>query len=192
MHTTTSTSTEVRAAASSLGAHEQPCSETIRVLYERHAQSVYGYLRKMVGRDEAEDLTQQVFLKLITQADRYEPRAGVPFSAWLLRVARNVGIDHLRSPRPAPTDSLRCVSEDAGETGVELSRCLRDALATLPPAQRDVLVLRHVAGLSAGEIAAMLGRSQNAIHVLHHRGRGTLKRELIRRRVAPSTLPRAA
>jgi RNA polymerase sigma-70 factor (ECF subfamily) len=166
--------------------------DPICLLYEQHARSVYRYLRGMVDQHEAEDLTQQVFLKLLTRLGSYEERPDVPFSAWLRRVAHNLAIDHLRARRPEPTDAPWLLSEVADELAPERSSSLREALAELPPVQRKVLVLRYIAGLSPGEIASELGRSEGAIHNLHHRGRGTLRRELIRRRVAPSTLARAA
>jgi RNA polymerase sigma-70 factor (ECF subfamily) len=69
----------------------------------------------------------------------------------------------------------------------ERSMCLREALATLPDDQRDVLVLRHLAGLTPGEIAERLGKTEGSIHGLHHRGRGAIKEELTRLEAAPAT-----
>src|SRR5215203_4102208 len=72
-------------------------AEALRFLYVRYADNVYGYVTSIVRDEhEAEDLTQQVFTKLITVLPRYEQRE-VPFSAWILRVARNVAVDHLRA-----------------------------------------------------------------------------------------------
>ena len=72
----------------------------MRVLYLRYSDNVYGYLRSIVRDDsEAEDLTQHVFMKLVTVIVKYNDR-GVPFSGWLLRLARNVALDHLRRRRP--------------------------------------------------------------------------------------------
>ena len=65
---------------------------------------------------------------------------------------------------------------------------LKDALATLPLAQREVLVLRHLAGLTPTEIATRTGKSEGSIHGLHHRGRRALWAELSRREAAPATL----
>jgi RNA polymerase sigma-70 factor (ECF subfamily) len=166
--------------------------DAVRFLYERHARSVYRYLRELVGRDDAEDLTQQVFLKLITQLGRYEPRSDVPFSAWLRRVAHNLAVDYLRSARTGPVETTRAVHASADEAGTERARCLLEALAELPPSQREVVMLRYLAGLTPGEIASALGRSQDSVNCLHHRARGTLKRELTRRGAAPVTLARAA
>ena len=76
--------------------------DAVRLLYIRYSDNVYGYVRSIVRDDkEAEDLTQQVFMKLITVIVKYKDR-GVPFSGWLLRLARNVALDHLRRRRPTP------------------------------------------------------------------------------------------
>lgn len=166
--------------------------DVVRFVYERYARSVYRYLRGMVGRDEAEDLTQQVFLKLITQLGRYEARSEVPFSAWLRRVAHNLAVDHLRSARPYPVDATTRVHTSADDGAGDRANSLFEALAQLPASQREVVMLRHLAGLSPGEIASALGRSEDSVHCLHHRARGRLKRELTRRGAAPQTLARAA
>ena len=73
--------------------------DAVRVLYLRYSDNVYGYVRSIVRDDrEAEDLTQHVFMKLVTVIVKYNDR-GVPFSGWLLRLARNVALDHLRRRR---------------------------------------------------------------------------------------------
>lgn len=154
-------------------------------LYLRFADNVYGYARSIVADDhEAEDIVQQVFARLITAVRSYEPR-GVPFSAWLLRITRNMAIDHTRRQRAIPTER-DALGEDARETDGTLALALRDSLAELPEGQREVVVLRHVAGLSHAEIASRLERSEQAVHALHHRGRRTLMAGLVRREVAPA------
>ena len=76
--------------------------DALRFLYLRYADNVYGYVCSIVRDEhEAEDVTQQIFAKLLTTLDRYEPRQ-VPFSAWILRVAHNAAIDHVRARRPVP------------------------------------------------------------------------------------------
>jgi len=159
----------------------------VRLLYVRYSDNVYGYVRSIV-RDEkdAEDLTQQVFMKLMTVIGKYND-CGVPFSGWLLRLARNVALDHLRRRRPLPTDDVSGVHNHSDERDDERARDFYAALAALPNEQRSVMVMRHVVGLSPPEIAAELGRSESSIHGLHHRGRLALKRELMRLGSAPST-----
>jgi RNA polymerase sigma-70 factor (ECF subfamily) len=149
----------------------------LRYLYVTYSHNIYGYVRSIVRDDhEAEDVTQHVFAKLMTTLHKYDDR-GVPFFAWLLRLARNVAIDHLRANRLTPTENV--LDPDAS-TGSDLgqSEAVRAALATLPEEQREVVVLRHVVGLTPGEIADRMGRSESSIHGLHHRGRRALQREL--------------
>src|SRR3712207_9287355 len=80
-----------------------------------------GYVRSIVRDEhEAEDITQHVFTKLLTVLPRYEQR-DVPFSAWILRVARNVALDHLRSRRPTPTEDPRPKTAPAADGTSERS-----------------------------------------------------------------------
>lgn len=167
--------------------------EAVRFLYMRYADNVYGYVRSIV-RDhyEAEDVTQQVFAKLMTAIAKYEPQA-VPFSAWILRVARNVAVDHVRQRRAVPCEEVRVLDgrDDEGHRE-ECSLSLREALQRLPDDQRQVVVLRHLVGLSPGEIAGQLGKTEPAIHGLHHRGRGALRTSLAERECAPAVRMKAA
>jgi RNA polymerase sigma-70 factor, ECF subfamily len=160
-------------------------SSAIHFLYVRFADDVCGYVKSIV-RDEhdAEDITQNVFAKLATAIQKYEPRQ-VPFAAWILRVSRNAALDHLRARRQIPFAEVR--KDDGGheEVGFERSQCLRDALLRLPAEQREVLVLRHLAGLTPVEIAKRLGKSEGSVHGLHHRGRGALKEALVEMHAAP-------
>ena len=161
--------------------------DAIRFLYVRYADNVYGYVRSIVrGDHEAEDVTQEVFLKLIGAIGKYERRS-VPFSAWLLRVARNVALDHIRRSRTTPCEEVRGADESSDGSVNERSRDLRDALEALPDEQRTVLVLRHVVGLTPGEIATRLGRTEASVHGLHHRGRRVLRAELADMELAPAT-----
>ena len=80
--------------------------DAIHFLYLRYKDNVYGYVLSIL-RDahEAEDVTQTVFMKLISAIHNYEPRQ-VPFTAWILRVAHNVAIDSLRQRRPVPCEEV--------------------------------------------------------------------------------------
>lgn len=162
--------------------------EALGFLYVRYADNVYGYVRSIVqDHHEAEDITQQVFAKLIHVIDKYEER-DVPFFAWVLRVARNVAVDHIRRQRLVPVEEVRTSDEGGGDpAGGGRMRDLTEALSKLPPAQREVLVLRHFAGLSPPEIAEHTGRSEGSIHGLHHRGRRALRADLQTRGAAPLT-----
>jgi RNA polymerase sigma-70 factor, ECF subfamily len=160
--------------------------EAIRFLYVSYSHNIYGYVRSIVRDDhEAEDITQHVFAKLITRIARYDDR-GVPFFAWLLRLARNVAIDHLRANRLTPTENVLDPDTSSGDD-VDRAETVRSALSTLPDEQREVVILRHVIGLTPGEIADHMGRTESSIHGLHHRGRRALQRELERLDSAPLT-----
>jgi RNA polymerase sigma-70 factor (ECF subfamily) len=160
--------------------------DAIRFLYVRYAHNIYGYVRSIVHDEhEAEDITQHVFAKLMTVLGKYDER-GVPFFAWLLRLAHNAAIDHLRARRATPAEEVFGADERDDGTSADRSHSLREALRALPDEQRSVVVLRHVVGLTPGEIASAMGRSESSIHGLHHRGRRTLQAELARRESAPS------
>ena len=153
--------------------------DALRFLYVSYSHNIYGYVRSIVRDDhEAEDVTQHVFAKLMTTLDKYDDR-GVPFFAWLLRLARNVAIDHLRANRLTPTENVIDPEFSSGGDA-DRAEIVRAALATLPAEQRKVVLLRHVVGLTPGEIADQMGRTEGSIHGLHHRGRRALQRELER------------
>jgi RNA polymerase sigma-70 factor (ECF subfamily) len=161
--------------------------EALGFLYARYADNVYGYVRSIVhDQHEAEDITQQVFAKLIHVIGKYEER-DVPFFAWILRVSRNVAVDHIRRQRMIPVEEVRAVDDvGGGPEDRERMHDLSEALALLPTDQREVLVLRHFAGLSPTEIAQRIGRTEGSVHGLHHRGRRALTAELSRRGAAPA------
>ncbi len=160
-------------------------SEGLHYLYVRYADDVLRYVTSFV-RDphEAEDITQNVFAKLITAIAKYEQRE-VPFDAWILRVARNAALDHLRARRAIPTEEVRLVDTGRAQTGLDRGRALRQALEALPEDQREVLVLRHVVGLSPVEIADTLDKTESSVHGLHHRGRRQLRASLAELGAAP-------
>jgi len=168
---------------------QQGDREALRYLYIRYADNVYSYVATILrDHHEAEDVTQQVFAKLIAVLDRYEDR-GTPFLSWLLRLARNAAIDQVRARRALPVaEPLEQASERSSGGDRDRLETLRSALSTLPEDQREIIVLRHLAGLAPAEIAARLHRTESAVHGLHHRGRRALRAELERQGAAPVTL----
>lgn len=170
-------------------------SDAFAFLYARFADNINGYVRSIVhDHHQAEDVTQHVFAKLFSAIGKYQER-DVPFFAWMLRVARNVAIDHLRQQRLIPVEEVRATEGFYGHEPAPAPGSgsdLIEALATLPKAQRDVLVMRHVVGLSPAEIAVHTGKTEGSIHGLHHRGRQALKAELVERQSAPATRPAVA
>jgi RNA polymerase sigma-70 factor, ECF subfamily len=162
--------------------------EALRYLYIRYADNVYGYVLSILRDEhEAEDVTQLVFAKLMTVLHKYEQRE-VPFASWLMRLSHNAAYDHLRRRLPTPVEEVRNPEDlfDVGPSGeVQL---VGQALAALPEDQRTVVVLRHLVGLTPGEIADRLGRTENSVHGLHHRGRRALQQELRHLECAPVTV----
>ncbi len=159
----------------------------LHFLYVRYADDVYGFVNSIVrDHHEAEDITQNVFAKLMRIIGKYEQRE-VPFSAWIIRVARNAALDHMRARRQIPFEEVRTTDEGHEQEGFDRFQCLRTALDRLPEDQREVLILRHIAGLTPPEIAAALGKTESSIHGLHHRGRGALQAALRELEAAPVT-----
>ena len=159
--------------------------EALHFLYVRYAADVLRYVRSFVGdHHEAEDITQNVFVKLMSVIGKYEPRE-VPFAAWIMRVARNAALDHLRARRMTPCENVRVQDDEHDQISHERGLDLRYALERLPEEQREVLVLRHIVGLSPVEIADVLGKTESSIHGLHHRGRLSLQSALKELGAAP-------
>jgi RNA polymerase sigma-70 factor (ECF subfamily) len=150
-------------------------ADGIHYLYVRYADDVRRYVATFVkDQYEAEDITHNVFAKLMTAITKYEEQS-VPFAAWILRVARNAALDFLRAKRMIPTDEVRLSDSQDADDGGEMGRDIKIALESLPDDQREVLVLRHIIGLSPMEIAGTLDKTESSIHGLHHRGRRALQ-----------------
>src|SRR5215469_1380923 len=140
-------------------------------LYRRYLARVYRYMRAHMGSDdEAADLTQQAFLKALDALPRYRPR-GTPFAAWLFQIARHVAADAHRRRRPtvawdALPEALHPLEEQEPEAAVlrmEALAQLAAVLARLNAPKRELLALRFAAGLTAPEIANVVGKSPDAV-----------------------------
>jgi RNA polymerase sigma-70 factor, ECF subfamily len=179
-----------RRVARAVARAKQGDSEALRYLYLQYSDNVYGYVASIVRDEhEAEDITQLVFAKLMSVLPKYEQRE-VPFTSWLLRLAHNAALDHLRRRLPTPAEEVVSPEVRANGSSTDDVHVVGQALAALPEDQRTVVVLRHVVGLTPGEIAERLGRSENSIHGLHHRGRRALQSQLRQLECAPATAPR--
>lgn len=167
---------------------QQGDKDALHHLYERYADNVFSYVRTILHDEhEAEDVTQHVFTKLLTRIDSYEERS-VPFAAWLLRIARNCAIDHVRSKRAICCEEVPAVDRPThDDVAADRRHAIEDALRSLSDGQRRVVVLRHLIGLSPREIAEQMGKSEGAVHTLHHRARRALRAELLRRDTSPVT-----
>jgi len=147
-------------------------------LYEIHFERVYAFITRRVGnRDVAEDLTADVFHKALANLNRFEWR-GVPFGAWLLRIAVNAVVDRSkRSGRELAVDDPPELSTQPGLEQVEDRARLYRLVNQLPEDQKQVVVLRFAEQKSIREIAQQLRRSEGAIKQLQFRGLQTLRDE---------------
>jgi RNA polymerase sigma-70 factor (ECF subfamily) len=162
--------------------------DAMRELYESHARDVHAHVLRILGDvHDADDVTQQVFAKLLTGLDRYQP-GGAPFSAWVHRVARNAAIDHLRRRNLELCGEVPEARSPDGASADEARTSLRTALESLPPAQRDVVVLMDMIGFSPSEIAERLGKTVRSVHGLHYRGRAAARLALDDLGCAPATM----
>lgn len=153
-------------------------------LYQAHHLSVFRYLYYRCGDQQvAEDLTSEVFIRMIRSLPGYEPQ-DVPFLAWLFRVAHNVSIDHYRkasSTTQLPLEeTLNSGSDELIKTVDRRlnNQWLSQALEHLNDDQRDVIFLRFIAGMPIAEVAQTLSKSEDAIKGLQRRGLTALRQTL--------------
>jgi RNA polymerase sigma-70 factor, ECF subfamily len=169
----------------SLIAAAQLDTKAFAPLYQRYRGPVYRYLRANIGSDEeAADMTQQVFLRALDALPNYRER-GIPFAAWLFRIAHHAAADYQRHGRSAMAwetlpETLEASPDQQPEAVVlrneSLAR-LRALLAQLDPAKQNVLALRFAARLSVAEIAAAVGKSPAAVKKQLFRILQTLKEQ---------------
>lgn len=146
-------------------------------LYERYADRIYGYVLNRVGnRLEAEDVTAKVFVQALTHLSRYTDQ-GVPFSAWLYRIAHNLVANWHRDGGRFHSflESLQPPEVDFSIERIELIGQLRKAVAALPLEKQRLIALKFVEGLPNAEIGRMMGRSEGAVKALLHRTLGALR-----------------
>ena len=199
--TTERATMSAREAAELVAKAQQGDQMAFATLYEQYRPLVYRFLRRRLdGSDEAvEDLTEDVFVKLYEKLDRYVER-GLPFTAWLYRIAHNQLVDYVRTlPRhfAQPLDVVADVPEQqaSSEYRSVLDReTLEPALARLTAEQRQAVELRFLQGMSVAETAAAMGRSEEAVKKLQARALANLRRTLVdaARTPAPVSFARAA
>jgi len=146
-------------------------------LFDEHRDKIWRYALARTGRrDDADDLTSQVFLEALNSIHRYR-YTGKPVLAWLYGIARNHAGKLLRQrSRQAPLPDPEAVTGPDDVCGEELD--LGEALRTLTRDQREVITLRFFAGYSTREIARALGKSEPAVYSLEVRAIGALRRRL--------------
>jgi RNA polymerase sigma-70 factor (ECF subfamily) len=145
-------------------------------LYEIHFERVYAFIARRVGdRDAAEDLTSDVFHRALANLKQFEWR-GVPFGAWLLRIAVNAIVDRSkRQGREIAVDDPPELSTQPGLGQVDDRARLFRLVDQLPEDQRGVVVMRFAEQRSIREIAQHLGRSEGAVKQLQFRGLENLR-----------------
>jgi len=144
-------------------------------LYQMHLTRIYRYIFYKVGdATEAEDLTEQTFLKAWEAMGRFREQ-GVPFAAWLYRLAHNVVIDFHRTQHEAvPLDELidaedrQLAPDEAAAIRLDV-QALKQAIGRLTPEQQQVVILRFVQGLSHGDVAHIMGKNEGAVRAIQHR-----------------------
>ena len=166
---------------------KQGDEEALAQLYESYFDRIYRYAALRIGnRMEAEDITQEIFLKAVRSIHTFKWK-GIPFSAWLFRIARNEVIDTMRKKSKQPTVPLSQLPAIAvssagnpcpvaeGELDIEQ---LTAAIRRLTQAQQEVISLRFFAELSIAEVASLTGKRQGAVKSLQHSAILALRRVL--------------
>jgi len=162
--------------------------EAFGVLYERYVQRIYSYIYYRIGHhQEAEDLTARVFYRAMQHIHRYEER-GLPFSAYLYRIAHNLVANWHRDQSRRKEIALEDTAWNPPTTNdplpehslihAEEKAQLLAAIRRLPPERQELLILKFVDRLSNAEIGQILGRSEGAIKSLYHRTLIALRAQL--------------
>ncbi len=164
--------------------------EAFGVLYTKYVRKIYGYIyRRTSNRHDAEDLTSRTFHRALANIDRYESR-GLPFSAWLYRIAHNLVANWLRDRSRHKVVALddwllerqrsKSMPEDQTQANEERAALL-EAIKRLPSDRQQLLILKLMEGMSNAEIGQVLGRSVGAIKSLYYRTLIDLREDLEKR-----------
>ncbi len=164
---------------------QQGNKEALEELYLLHFDRIYSYLHMSVGnRHDAEDLTTQVFVKMLESIGKFRWRSA-PFSAWLFRIAHNLAMDHFRAnkrwqpeeevPEPDPGEGSAAEEEALQSIG---RQSMLELIEKLSHEQQQVLTLKFVFNFSNAEAATILDKTEGAIKSLQHRALASLQRQL--------------
>ena len=152
--------------------------DAIGALYDTHINQVYRYaLARLGNTHDAEDVVSEIFVKMLNGLPNYQWRK-VPFAAWLMRIAHNEVVSFTRrngrraNDTELPEEILDRGNNDPAENAERqlALEYLRKAVELLPEAQREVIILRFAAGLSVADTAKALGKNENNVKVLQHKG----------------------
>ncbi|MBA7690673.1 hypothetical protein ES703_99204 [subsurface metagenome] len=163
---------------------QQRDQQAFAQLYEEHFDKIYRYVVLRIGNEtEAEDVTQQVFLNALQSISSFRWK-GVPFSAWLFRIAHNQVVDYLRKktkqatvPVDESTVSVINNPQLLVEQRLDIEQLL-SATRRLTPAQREVISLRFAGELPIAQVAKIIGKSQGAVKALQHSAIVALRKAL--------------
>lgn len=150
-------------------------TQAFAALYDHFFPQVYRYAAFRFQKEMAEDLVADIFVKVWEKLHTYQERKGIPFAAWLFRIARYEVIDAYRSRRgteEVPDDVLDPDEMNHADDGIrraEKLKMVRDAMDQLPQRYRDILQLAYMADLPHSEIARTLGMREGAVRVLKFR-----------------------
>ncbi len=151
-------------------------TEAFGKIYDAFLTPVYRYIVFRFPEDQAEDLVADVFVKAWEKLSSYRARAGIPFSAWLFRIARHTLIDAYRSSRgfeEIPEELPDERGDNNPSARIEKSMSVRDvrhAISHLSKDYQDVLLLHYVAGLSHSEVARSLRMTEGYVRIIKFRG----------------------
>ncbi len=161
-------------------------AEAFSILYERYVTRIYNYIYYRTGNPyDAEDLTERVFLRALGHIQSYNNR-GVPFSAWLYRIAHNLVANWHRDNsrrKEVPLDDqknlhLRLEHPEVAMVNSQDKEMLLRVIRDLPEERQHLIILKFVEHLSNAEVATIMGRSEGAIKSLYHRTLQTLREGL--------------
>lgn len=163
-------------------------TEAFSTLYERYVTRIYNYIYYRTGNPhEAEDLTSRVFHRALHHIANYDNR-GVPFSAWLYRIAHNLVANWHRDNsrrKEVPLEDYtqhpqRMQAPEASVVDSQEMEALLKVIRRLPPDRQQLLILKFVEGMSNAEVAVIMMRSEGAIKSLYHRTLTALRDELVK------------
>lgn len=163
--------------------------DAFQILMERHVKSMLTLAQKVSGNsDDAEELVQDAFLKVWTQAPKWRRDGTAQFSTWLYRVVLNGCLDRRRRPTWTSLDEAAELADTAPGAAQHLAQSqnralIQAAMGTIPERQRAALYLHYFSEISAPQAAQVLAISVPAMEALLIRGKRALKKELIRRGV---------
>ncbi len=160
--------------------------DAVGELYRRNVDAIYRYtVHRVHDAALAEDLTAEVFIKALESIENYTD-TGLPFSAWLFRIAHARVVDHWRREKRRPQSELdEGMPDDSADPTPEIqeaSAALERAIHLLSDEQQQVVVLKFYASLSNIEIAHILDKTEGAIKALQHRALASLSRILEKER----------